>query len=494
MKYIIYCRKSSEAEDRQILSIESQVNELKEFSQRQELTIFKVLTESRSAKAPGRPVFSQMMKLIADGKAQGIICWKLDRLTRNPIDSGSIIWAIKSYGIEIITPNQAFRKEDENSILMYLEFGMAQKYIDDLSKNVKRGNRAKLEKGGWPGPAPFGYLNNKADKTITVDQKNFHYIKRVFELYATGGYSTIDISNILYEEGLRTKSGQKVRKGHVHRILKNLFYCGIMFKNGKYYPGNHTSIISKELYDQANDVLTGNFHSKKQKHFFHLRGFVKCENCGCMFTASTKKGHNYYYCTNGKGICEEHKSYLRSEKLDSFVANIFNMLKFDEELVELAYQAAKAQLKDKNHYQEVSKESLQNQLNLLKERQSRLLDSYTAGITPEALYNVKMTNLSNEQIALEMQFKKINQQSGRASDTLEPVKNIFLEANKAGKEYLDSSDERKRKVIEKLLWNLAIKNQGVVSYKLKEPYHRLSLGPKPTTVPEMLPGLDSNQD
>src|SRR5713226_112782 len=135
--FFIYSRKSSEAEDRQVLSIDSQIREIRSLAEKLSIPIVDVLTEARSAKEPGRLVFNEMMKRIYRGEAQGILCWKLDRLARNPVDGGSIIWAIKQNAIRIVTPLQNYSQEDDNIILMYMEFGMAQKYIDDLSRNVK---------------------------------------------------------------------------------------------------------------------------------------------------------------------------------------------------------------------------------------------------------------------------------------------------------------------------------------------------------------------
>jgi DNA invertase Pin-like site-specific DNA recombinase len=191
--YFIYCRKSSEAEDRQVLSIESQVGELKQVAAKMGVSIIEVLTESKSAKEPGRPVFNQLMQRLYKGEAAGVLCWKLDRLARNPVDGGSVIWGIKQHGIKVITPSQSFARDDDNVILMYIEFGMAQKYVDDLSKNVKRGLKTKVQNGWYPGVAPIGYLNytdpKTAEKRLIKDPERFPLIRRMWDLMLTGLYT-----------------------------------------------------------------------------------------------------------------------------------------------------------------------------------------------------------------------------------------------------------------------------------------------------------------
>ena len=480
MNYLIYCRKSSEAEDRQLLSIDSQERELLLLAERDNLKILKTFKESMSAKAPGRPVFEEMLSFIEKKEDCVLLVWKLDRLARNALDGGKISWFMDRGLIhEIRTPEKIFKNISDDKFMMSLDFGVAKKYIDDLSQNVKRGNRAKLEQGGWPNHAPKGYSNNKMDKSIVLDS-SAHYVKRAFELYASGECSLKEVTEILYQEGFRTRSGQRMKKNNIYRIIKNPFYYGMMLINGKYYEGKHEPIISKTLYDQANNLLTRKMHGKKRKLFFHLRGFLTCANCGCMLTASRKKGHDYYYCTNGKGKCEEHKKYLRSEKIDSYIAEIFSKLQFDEELIELAYRASKEKQISEGVFSKKNARIVEKRLAEIVLAQERICDSFAIGNTPERLYNSKMTMFTNEEKALRKQLKDIKKITGKGVDTLELVKKVFLEANKAQSDYLSGDSEQKRIIANNLLWNLSFKDQKVFDLKLKEPYERMTKLPKPT--------------
>jgi DNA invertase Pin-like site-specific DNA recombinase len=230
-KYFLYCRKSSEAEDRQILSIDSQVIELKRFAAKEDIQILEVLTEAKSAKAPGvRPVFNSMMTRLFRGEADGILCWKLDRLARNPVDGGSIIWAMKQHGLIIVTPLQTFSQAEDNVVWMYLEFGMAQKYVDDLSRNVKRGLKTKAEMGWFPGPTPPGYLNRtqpNGHKTIVKEPKRFPIIRKGWELMLTGKHTPADVweiaNNVL---GYRTGRAKPMSRSTIYNIFSTPFYYG----------------------------------------------------------------------------------------------------------------------------------------------------------------------------------------------------------------------------------------------------------------------------
>jgi site-specific DNA recombinase len=492
MKFALYCRKSTESDDRQVLSLDSQEKELLALAEQFGLNIVKKFRESKSAKAPGRPQFNEMMRMLETGKIDGIICWKLDRLARNFVDGGKIIDLLQRGVIQKIHTYEGVHLPTDNVILIAVNFGSANQYIRDLSSNIKRGNRAKLEKGDWPNSAPFGYKNDKLNKKIVVDESKAKYATRAFELYATGSHSFKDISNILFAEGLRAGTDRKFFASGIHKFMDNPFYCGLMQRDGKLYAGNHTPLVSKELFDQAQDVLHNRHRPRPKNHFFPLRGFMTCETCGCALTASLKKGHHYYYCTNGKGICTEHKTYLRENTLYPIVASLFEKVTLDEEVIEMMYQAAKEETEQDSSYSESILIPLRNRLNALTARESKLLDAFLDSQISKEAYDGKVLEIQNEKTILSKQISDIELKHANALSTLEPTKNIFLRASRAKKEFLKGDDAKKREVVETLLWNLSIKDQKMAQYEFKSPYCILSKVPKDADFQTMRSRRDSN--
>ena len=476
MKYIAYYRKSTEAEDRQLLSLDSQEREALSLAEKHNLIITKTFKESMSAKSSGRPLFNEMMKMIQSGKADSIVCWKLDRLARNFIDGGLIIDLLQRGVIKEIQTSEGVHKQGDDVMLMAIKFGMANQYSRNLSVDVKRGNREKLSRGGWPNRAPLGFLNDKATRTLVIDPTRAKYIPRAFELYLTGSHGFNDISDILYSEGFRSRTDKKVTKSYIQRILSSIFYTGIMERDGKYYQGNHQPLISKETFEKAQDVMSGRSHPKPQRLFFPLRGFMKCENCGCALTASLKKGHHYYYCTGNRENCEEHKSYMRENYLYEKVSAIFDGIAFSEGKIELMYQAAKERSGNDSAYSDQVLQTLQVQLNSLKTKESLLLDTFLAEQISKELYDGKMLGLHNEKIMIEKQIQEAK--SKQPVNVLEPIKKVFLEASRARKEFLDGDDLKKRNILENLCWNLSIKEKTIHTASLKSPFDLMLKTPK----------------
>src|SRR3972149_4528203 len=167
-RYFLYARKSTDVEDKQILSIEAQLVELRALARKNELEIAEEFVEKKSAKIPGRAIFNDMMSRIGRGEAQGIICWKIDRLARNPVDGGQIQWLLQQGVIKHIQTHDRSHYPNDNVLMMSVELGMANEYIRQLSANTARGLRQKGRQGDFPGRAPFGYINHSNIKKTAV--------------------------------------------------------------------------------------------------------------------------------------------------------------------------------------------------------------------------------------------------------------------------------------------------------------------------------------
>ena len=299
-KYFLYARKSTDVEDKQILSIESQLAELRELAKRENLYVVDEFIEKRSAKVPGRPVFNTMLSRIQNGEAQGIVCWKIDRLSRNPVDSGKIQWMLQQNIIQHIQTHGQSHYPNDNVLMMSVELGMANEYVRQLSENTARGLRQKARRGEFPSFAPIGYINNPATKKIEV-HKDAKIVKKLFELYATGKVNLKYLAEFMEKSGLKSRKNNRCNISRISAILTNPIYYGHFRHAGEIYEGNHKPIITKELFDKANTVLQSkNRRPDKKTDPRLLCGLLKCGSCDMSITGENriktqKNGTKHFY-------------------------------------------------------------------------------------------------------------------------------------------------------------------------------------------------------
>jgi len=474
-RYFIYCRKSSETEDRQVLSIESQQSELKKLAERLNLEVVDILSESRSAKAPGRPVFDEMIKRIEKKEADGIICWKLDRLARNPIDGGKIIWLLQQGVIKHIQTYERSYHPQDNVLLMSVEFGMANQFILDLSQNTKRGLRAKAERGWYPGPAPFGYLNSpykrKGDKEIVKDPERFDLVRKMFDLMLTGNYSPPKILEIANKKwGLRMRNGKPMYRSTIYRIFTNPFYCGTFEYprgSGNWYKGKHERMITEDEYDKVQVLLGRKGRPKPKTHIFAFTGMIRCGECGAMITCEEKikrqKNGNvhryiYYHCTKRKDPKCSQKC-IEEKELEKQILDILERIEIPPEFHQWAVKQlkkeSKIEVEDRNKILENQKRAYKNCVKKI----DRLIEMRMNNEISQEEFLRKKKELLEEKVRLK---ELLNDTDDRINKWVKKAEAVLNFARNAKKEFEKGSLEKKRQILSALGSNLLLKDKKLI--------------------------------
>lgn len=426
--HIIYARKSSESEDRQVLSIDSQVDELREVARSRGFTIDGVLTESQSAKSPGRPVFARLMEQLLKGKHQGVLCWKLDRLARNPVDGGALIWALDLGSItEIVTPDRSFENTGGDKFWMQLEFGIAKKYVDDLSDNVKRGNRAKLEQGWLPGMPPLGYLNDRLARTIIPDPERFPLMRRAWELVLEGVPPRKVLRILTDDWGLRTRptpktGGRPVSVSGFYRLLSSPFYYGVIIRGQDIYRGAHVPLITKTEFDQVQARLRRP-RGRAQHLQFRYTQLISCRSCGGAITAEehrkpSGKLYRYYRCSRRKAniVCTE--AALPESRLEEQLYAYLDRLAIDRRYLAWAIKHRPG-LEVRRRFSSSLRSTQETSLRHLHSKLERLLDLRLRDLISDDDYVRERAGLQASIRALEEQLASLPARLGNPTALLE---------------------------------------------------------------------------
>jgi len=447
-RYFLYARKSTDNEDRQVLSIEAQLAELREFAKRQNLFIKEELFEAKTAKQPGREVFNLLVKRIERDEANGILAWHPDRLARNSMDGGKIIYLTDTGKlVDLRFPTYSFENTAQGKFMLSIIFGQSKYFVDNLSENVLRGFRQKLRRGEYPGFAPLGYKNNILDHSIEVVPEAAHKIRELFELYATGRYSMEELRKLATASGLASRRKHvRLSLSNIERILKNPFYYGAFRFKSELYEGTHPPIITKELFDKAQAALSARSKPHLNGPHYHVfRGLIRCDECGCMITSEIQKQiYIYYRCTRKRGSCDQ--PFVREEALVSQIEDAIEKISIGPEQKKFLFskldERASAGLTEPSPSLSINSEIAE-----IDRKLNTLLEGYLSRLISEEEYKEKKSALLNKKIKLKEELAGCE---GKGKVWLELARSIVTSAGQASYIAHRGSLEEKRQFLKKI--------------------------------------------
>ena len=434
-KFYIYARKSTDVEDKQVLSIEAQLVELREYAKRESLHIAAEFIEKKSAKTTGRPIFDRLLGEI-EKNGGNILAWHPDRLARNSVDGGQIIYLLDAGKIGTLKfPAFWFENTSQGKFMLSIAFGQSKYYVDNLSENTKRGLRQKVRCGEYPSHAPIGYINDVRTKTVIVNKRLAPIVLAVFELYAKGNQTLESVAVFMKSKGITTKSGKQLTKDQIKRILVNPFYYGHFRYCGEVYEGKHKAIIEKRLFDRVQALIAKRCHPQKGATAPQVFcGLLTCATCNMAITAEKKIKHQkngntheyiYYRCTRKHKTIACKEPPVTEPELAEQLSDIFQGYALPE-----SWATSLGKMLDEDERKAEQSASMfvanaQTRLAGLQSKLQRLLDGYLDQDIDQQTYRSKQGELMSEKKSLEEQVGKLTL-AGRA--WVEPMRQWLKQA------------------------------------------------------------------
>ncbi len=446
---IIYTRVSSREQQQEGFSLGAQAKALRDHAGRNDMTVLKAFEDVETAKTSGRKQFNEMVAWLKRNRScRVLLTEKTDRLYRNLKDAVTL----EELDIEIhlVKEGQIISKDAKSQakLIHGINLVLARNYSENLQEEVKKGMREKASQGGYPGHAPFGYLNNKAERTIEVDPVDSPMVIRIMELYATGAHTLSTLRKML-----QTDFGKTMSRNNIHKILTNRFYVGFFEWSGETYHGTHPLFIDPKTFQRVQEVLTGHNRPKYSKREIAFRGLMTCAHDGCMLTGDVQKEkYVYYRCTGNRGKCDlpRFKEEVLSERMGEplkglqvppeIVAQIVTLLRDDQGQVASRLEKERTRL--------------ESRLTSIRNRMDAAYVDKLDGKIPEDFWERKMAEWRAEEQQVKLALDGLA--NSESTDRVLDAQRVFELANKAYLLYFSQDSTEKAKLLRMLCSNFSV--------------------------------------
>ncbi len=489
---VIYIRVSTEEQEKEGFSVETQTNTCLGFAQREGYSVKKIyVEEGLSAGNLNRPEAQKLLKFCDSAKnnIQAIIVWRLDRLSRFNVDyHGTIRPILINRDIKLLSATEINADTIEGEYLRNIIMCNAEYELNLIRFRTKENMKTIAASGRLPAKAPIGYLNISKDRKsvspdnkskIVVDENNAKYIKRAFELYATGMYSFNSLGDYLYQEGFRhPKTGEKYPARKFEWMLHNPFYMGRFIWCGEMYEGTHTPLISKELFYKVQAMFEGIDRTKKHDVQFAYTGLIKCAACGCYITAEFKRGKNkkghyvYYHCSNRKFKHKKVKCY-REEYFDNTFYNILETIHLDKNHIERLRFLASDYLKEFSEYEKETTAAIRKQIDILTKRIKNSYIDKLEGRLPACMSDEEFNTMHREwQEEKDKLIMKLNEGNISAKFIHSRIEKILSFSDNLPELFLKGTPEEKKLIITTMTNSIKFDGENLI-VELKDTFKAL---------------------
>ena len=344
----IYCRVSTRNQGESGLSLENQRIRCTKYCEDHDYEIAKIYIDVASAKDMDRPEMDKLRASARDNEFEIMMALKLDRISRVPRDFYNLIEEMNTLDKGVIVVEDHWETTTPAGRMMagmLIQFAAFEREIG-VERTKKAGRQRASEGKPGGGKPPIGY--DRKDKLFIINKPEAKIVKRIYDEYVMG-IGPAKIAAGLNREGFRTKTHYKTdgkfwlgnkefTQKHIHNYITNPLYKGVIFHSGENFQGIHEAIVSKELWESAQNIVKFNSQSKnlgnsiRDQHI--LSGLVKCEICGDLISAyggtgKQKKVYHYYHCLSARsksGRNECNNTAIRTEHLESIVADVIRQI------------------------------------------------------------------------------------------------------------------------------------------------------------------------
>jgi site-specific DNA recombinase len=443
-----------------------------------------------SARSANRPELQRMLTYVAEHRINTVIVHKVDRLARNRVDDVEITLAFTKAGAQLVSCTENIDETPSGMLLHGIMSSIAEFYSRNLAAESRKGMLQKAKGGGTVNAAPFGYINTRLRtpegrevRTVEIDPDRATWVGWIFERYATGKWTVAMLRDELVKNDVTTlqrpnRPSAPIALSHIHTILRNRYYVGVVTYEGVEYAGKHPALITEELFAEVQRVRSGRKQSgdKPRVHSHYLKGTLYCGNCGEVLTFEQSRGrhgdlYDYFYCLGRQRLkngCNFRA--IQAHVLEALIEEHWTTVSLSEERIEVIRRLVLDHLGFLLPEQERVQAKAQGALTELKRQSDRLLHAFYADAIALEDLKQEQTRIAAARATAEAQLTRTIASRDLIIEKLTYLCTLLADAQGY---YLNATPTLRRDLNLSMFERLYIEDDEVVGSDLTLPYSRL---------------------